>query len=534
MKEKIGNGPWIKKIELEITSPSLRDNTADTDRLISGIKKELNAEIMVDFSLVKGVPHTLRKYDYKIDALLFEYRDCWNLIDIFPLQKDADYFGLAMDLGSTTVVLRLVNLISSKTKYETSFNNPQIEIGSDILTRIHFSAQDGGLEKLQAILIKRLNREILELAEKVGINTDSIIGMSVAGNTTMTHFFLGLDPYWICREPYIPVVNKPGIIKSSELGIAINKNAPVLVFPNAGSYFGGDLIAGIMASGMMHESEISFLVDVGTNAEVVIGNCDWLMACAGAAGPALEGGVASMGMMAGPGVIDKVVIDPNTLEIILSTIENLPPIGICGSGLIDLVAQLFLAGMIDIRGKFVLEKCEKKIIDIEGIKHLIVVEPEDSGTEKYLTLSQPDIDALMRSKAAMYTILTTVSNTVGLSLNEITKFYVAGTFGLYIKPQSAITIGMIPDLPLERYVPLGNTSLEGACMALLSFKAREEIYKIRDQITYLELNVNQEFMNLFSAAKFIPHTDSALFPSVKEWRQNACNRSRVQGLTVQR
>jgi uncharacterized 2Fe-2S/4Fe-4S cluster protein (DUF4445 family) len=266
---------------------------------------------------------------------------------------------------------------------------------------------------------------------------------------------------------------------------------------------------------MTRQSEPSILVDVGTNAEVVIGNRYWLMACAGAAGPALEGGVAHMGMMAGPGVIDQVRIDPRSGEFILSTIDNHPPVGICGSGLIDLVSELFLAGMIDIRGKYVEVNCGRRLIEIDGIKHLIIVSTEGSGTGEALTLSQPDIDALMRSKAAMYTILTTVAGTVGIHLSETRRFYISGTFGSYIDPRSAITIGMLPDLPLETYLPLGNTSLEGASMALLSFQDKEKIYRIRDQITYLELNVNQEFMNLFSAAKFIPHTDRNLFPTVK-------------------
>jgi uncharacterized 2Fe-2S/4Fe-4S cluster protein (DUF4445 family) len=222
-----------------------------------------------------------------------------------------------------------------------------------------------------------------------------------------------------------------------------------------------------------------------------------------------------MGMMAGPGVIDKVAVDPGTLALTIRTIDHRPPVGICGSGLIDLAAQLFLSGMIDLRGKFVPARCGARLVEEDGIRQLIVVEPQNSGTGKALTLSQPDIDALIRSKAAMYTILTTISNTVNVPLQELRRFYVAGTFGSYIDPRSAITIGMIPDLPLETYVPLGNTSLAGAAMGLLSIGAREEAFRIRDRITYLELNVNQEFMNLFSAAKFLPHTDRSLFPSVK-------------------
>ena len=283
------------------------------DRLVKGMKKVLgDEEVRVDFSLIDGVTRALRKHDYEVSAALFQEHSCWHLIDVFSTQGGNGIYGLALDLGSSTLVLRLMDLESGGIMDEISFHNPQIEIGADILTRIHFADQDGGLIKLQNILIGKLNEEINRLTKKHGISSESIAGMSVAGNTTMTHLFMGLDPYWICREPYIPI-----------------------------------------------------------------------------------------------------------------------------------------------------------------------------------------------------------ANTVNISLREIRKFYVAGTFGSYIDPQSAITIGMIPDLPLETYVSLGNTSLNGAGMALLRADAKDELFRIRDQITYLELNVNQEFMNLFSAAKFIPHTDRSLFPSVK-------------------
>ncbi len=510
---------WIKKIRVEMAAPSLNDNTADFDRLVRAAGKILGVEkVFIPFPVISSIPKTLREFGYKADVILYEDNGRWNLIDIIkPGGLDAIY-ALAIDLGSSTVVVRLLDLSNGRTVGESSFLNPQVEIGSDILARIHYANQPAGLEKLQELIVSSIRQETINMANKYQLDPKNIFGLAVAGNTTMTHFFLGLDPYWLCREPYIPVINKPELLLANELNMGISSFAPVMVFPNVGSYFGGDLIAGIIASGMNSREDISILVDVGTNAEVVLGNKDWLMACAGAAGPALEGGVASMGMMAGPGVIDQVRIDPHTKEIHFRTIENKPPIGICGSGLIDLVAQLFLAGLIDLRGKFVRDNCGDRLLEKDGITQFVVVEPEKSGTGEPLTLSQPDIDSLIRSKAAMYTILTTITNTVNISFNEISHFYIAGTFGSYIDPRSAITIGMIPDLPLDTYVPLGNTSLKGATMALISKRARDEAFRVRDQITYLELNVNQEFMNLFSAAKFIPHTDKSLFPSVKVYQ----------------
>ena len=524
MQKTQANKGWIRRVTPGLEPPSLGDNTADVDRLTRGIKKALGTaqDVCVGLSRAGKVSAFLRKWDYQVKASIYEDHGCWHLIDITDARDEEGLFGMALDLGSSTLVVRLLDLETGDRIDEISFHNPQIEVGADILARIHFASKEEGLAKLQAMVINRLNEAVEDLCSKHGIRKESVMAMSVAGNTTMTHLFLGLSPYWLCREPYIPVINRAELIPSSELNLVIHPAAPVLAAPNVGSYFGGDLIAGILASGMHQQEQVSFLVDVGTNAEVVIGNRDWLMACAGAAGPALEGGVADMGMMAGPGVIDRVVIDPDTREFKIGIIRDETheglrtkgPVGICGSGLIDLAAQLFRAGMIDLRGKFVDAACGNRLVEEDGIRHLIVVFPHESGTGRSLTLSQTDIDGLIRSKAAMYTILTTIANTVNISFSEIGKFYVAGTFGSYIDPRSAIMIGMLPDLPLDTYASLGNTSLEGAAMALLDAEAKASLFQIRDRITYLELNVNQEFMNLFSAARFIPHTDRSLFPSV--------------------
>jgi uncharacterized 2Fe-2S/4Fe-4S cluster protein (DUF4445 family) len=507
---------WIRIVTAEIPPPSLKDNTADADRLINTLKKHLAGDrVVMDLALIRDVPQALRNSHFKVGGIVFKDGEAWRVVDVADATQPLRVFGLAVDLGTSTLVLRLLDLTTGEAVDETSFVNPQIEIGADILTRIHFAAQEGGLERLQSLLLEGLNEKIRELAGRQGQSARSIVAMSVAGNTTMTHFFLGLDPYWICREPYIPAANRQELICGKELGMEVHPRAPVLVFPNVGSYFGGDVLAGVLASEMADQKDPCILVDVGTNAEVVIGNREWLMACAGAAGPALEGGVAQIGMMAGPGAIDSVAIDPSSGKLKVTTIDGHPPVGICGSGLIDLVAELYKSGYIDLQGRLVEERCGDRFMRIGGISHFIIVPAEGSGTTGPLTLSQPDIDALMRSKAAMYTILTTITNTVNVSMHEVRHFFVAGTFGSYINPRSAITIGMLPDLPLETFVPLGNTSLLGATHALLSFEAKEKIERIRKQITYLELNVNQEFMNLFTAARFIPHTDASLFPSVR-------------------
>jgi uncharacterized 2Fe-2S/4Fe-4S cluster protein (DUF4445 family) len=290
----------------------------------------------------------------------------------------------------------------------------------------------------------------------------------------------------------------------------------VFLFPTIGSYFGGDLLAGILAADLDQKEEPCIMVDVGTNAEIVLGNRDWLMACAGAAGPALESGVSQMGMTAKPGVIDRVSVDPSTRELIIHTIDDEPPVGICGSGMIDLAAALFVTGRIDIRGKLVPETCGSRLTDEDGIPAFDLVDAGDSGTGRPIRLSQVDLNSLTSAKAAMYTILEViVSQTAGLSFSDLERFYVAGTFGSFINPASAITIGMLPDIPKDRFQVLGNTSLKGAEQLLIDPAAFDRVMAIRETITYIELNVNQQFMNLFSGAKFYPHTDTSRFPSVR-------------------
>jgi len=506
--------PWIQTVSLE--PPSLKDNTADTDRLLHALNLRLNTDaVHIDLDLIRRLPELLRQYEYRIRCILWKSHQQWHLLEVTAAADTRIAAGLAVDLGTTRVVLRLLDLATGNTLAESAFDNPQEEIGPDILARIHFAEKENGLRELNERIVSGLNSAIDQLCRSQHLEPEQIYAIAIAGNTTMTHLFMGLNPRWIIREPYIPAVNAPGAVKADALGLQVHPRARVFIFPNIGSYFGGDLIAGILYSGIYQSTQTGILVDVGTNAEVVLGNNNWLIACAGAAGPALEGGVTRMGMTAAPGVIDQISLETDTLEFNIHTIDDLPPRGICGSGVIDLAARLFQAGMIDVRGKLVPAVCGPRIKKIDGLLHLIVVPAEGSDTGSDLTISQADLDSLIRSKAAMYTILETITASVGIVPQDLESFYVAGTFGAFINPESAITIGMLPDLPLDRYKPLGNSSLGGATLALQSDKYHDEIDQIRDRITYLELNVNQDFMNRFSAAKFLPHTNTKLFPSVK-------------------
>ncbi len=505
---------WVKEITL--STPSLGDNTADTDRLASALKKALGVTtIDMDLELIQRLPDQLREWNYRLRAVLFKDIAGNGILVHLAAATDAQaFYGLAVDLGTTRVVLRIVDLTTGEHQGEVVFDNPQIAVGPDVLARIHHVENPGGLAHLNHLIVDGINAQLTQLCVRSGISPQQIHLVAIAGNTAMTHLLLGLNPRWMIREPYIPVINQPGIITNRDLGLSVHPGARVMIFPNVGSYFGGDLIAGILYCDMDQREETAIMVDVGTNAEVVLGNRHWMMACAGAAGPALEGGVTRMGTTAGPGVIDRITIDPQTLRFDIHTIEDHPPVGICGSGVIDLAAALFRSAMIDIRGKLLPERCGKRFSMRDGLGHLTIVPADRSGTGQDLCITQADLDSLIRSKAAMYTILETITGTVGLQQADLETFFVAGTFGAYIDPKSAITIGMIPDLPLDCYQSLGNSSLGGATQVLTQPDCFDRVRQIRDGITYLELNVNQDFMNRFSAAKFLPHTDTQRFPSV--------------------
>ena len=505
---------WIETLGL--APPSLSDNTADQERLLGALQKRLGgAAVHLDLTLVKALPMLLRRWDYALRCALVRDSDAWRVCGLAGIADPQPLCGLAIDLGTTRIVLSLLNLETGQVLQEDSFDNPQGVIGPDVLTRIHYADDEDGLHHLNRLVVDGLNGMIADLCQRAEIERDRIVLLSLAGNTAMTHLFMGLDPRWIIREPYIPVVNRPGIPLAVRLGLDVAAGARIIIFPNIGSYFGGDLIAGILYSGLDRREGTALLVDVGTNAEVVLGDQNWLIACAGAAGPALESGVSRIGTTARPGAIDQVRIHGVKRCFEIRTIDNAPPVGICGSGVIDLAAQLFASGMIDIQGRFVPSACGARLITTGEDLRLVIAEADTTASGEALTIGQADLDSLIRSKAAMYTILETITEAVGMTPGQLSTFFVAGTFGAFIDPRSAITIGMLPDLPLDSYHPLGNSSLEGAKKVLTQPPSLNRVDRIRDRITYMELNVNQAFMNRFSAAKFLPHTNLELFPSVR-------------------
>lgn len=537
--------PWI--LDLHLPSPSLADNTADAERLETAAAEALAkrppvpgvppaTHVRVARELLPWLPMRLPRGGGPARALLFGPPDHLEVLDVAAhlapsssappapggQNSNAPWLGLAVDLGTTRIAARLLDLATGDTLGETSVDNPQGSFGADILMRIHHAASGEGLRELHDLACQGIQEAAAALLDRAAAplpttaprRAESIRLITVAGNTAMTHLLLGLPPRHLIREPYVPVVNRPGVLRARDVGLEAHPAARLYAFPNVGSYFGGDLIAGILASGMAEAEAPEILVDVGTNAEVALGTKDWIVACAGAAGPALEGGVARMGMAAAPGAVDRVWVEPDGSSLAWHTLEDAPPRGICGSGLIDLAACLFRTGRIDLRGRLVPSTCGGALRERDNLRELVVVDSTRSASGEDLTLGQPDLDSLIRSKAAMYTILETLTAEVGLTVEDAARIQVAGTFGQYIDVESAITIGMLPDLPRGRFSTIGNSALAGAAGALTEpgWIARAEA--LRDRITYVELNVNQAFMARYSAAKFLPHTDPDRFPSV--------------------
>ncbi|MCK5696104.1 MAG: DUF4445 domain-containing protein, partial [Desulfobacula sp.] len=423
---------------LLVENPSLTDNTADAQRLEQNLQKELGTgQIRIPLHVLKKLPSNLRAWSFKARAVLFKDRYSWIVVDFLDPMSNKPVLGTAIDIGTTRIVISLIDLESGQEIGEKGFDNPQAAIGPDVLARIHYSRPNTGLTELNRLVIEAVNKNMSALCKEHGYKKEDIYLITGAGNTAMTHLFLGIESFEIIKEPYIPCVNIPDTQPANDLNLDINKNAMVFLFPNIGSYFGGDLIAGILFSDLDQKEDPCIMVDVGTNAEIVVGSKDWLIACAGAAGPALEGGVSKMGMTAKPGVIDQVWIDPDSGELNIHTIDDKRPVGICGSGMIDLAASLFLSKRIDIRGKFSKQACGDRLFENDGINYFILVDGNHSATGESICLSQVDLNSLTSSKAAMYTILEViVRNTAGLEFEELQKFYVAGTFGSFINPVS--------------------------------------------------------------------------------------------------
>lgn len=507
----MNNYPVFEK-KITISKPSLSDNRSIEKRIRQALRDDFSVNINMPLNIIRKMPESFLSGgdNLETNAIIVFNGKFWQIAQISP--KNLNFYGLAVDFGSTSIVFYLFSYKTNKIIATYSKTNPQRKFGEDILARIIHAKDKTGLEEIFNITIDFFNETISQICNENNITTEDIFYFTIAGNTTMMHLFLGVNPSNICKEPYSPVFNSIDSISPHEIGLKINPNAQVFIFPNVGSYFGGDLISGIISTGLHKKEGISLLVDVGTNAEVILGNKDWLVATAGAAGPALEGGILSCGMSARPGAIERFNIDKNSQEITFKTIDNISPLGICGSGAIDLLSALFLKGIVDETGKLIKNNAPEHIKDIDEEPCYVIY---DKG-ENLIYLSQSDIKNLVRSKGAMYTILCVITDSVGIGFDDIENFYVAGAFGSYIDPEKAINIGMLPEIPLDRFKVVGNSSGMGAVMALKNRNVVTEAEEIRDKITYIEMNAQGDFMKRLTGALFIPHTDLSRFPGVKK------------------
>lgn len=498
--------PLSRKVFLALDPPSPQDNRADVDQIRQVLERSYGF-VSVPLALMPMIPGICRSANWQITATLADTGQGWTLIDMEPGDTTREHFGLAIDIGTTTVVVYLIDLFEGTVLKHAADYNDQIVMGEDILTRIRHAAEPGGLASLQSAILDTLNRLIKRLYP-LPEQTSKITAAAIGANTTMIHLLLGLDPTSICRAPYIPVVNNPGLIPAKEIGLDIVPLAPVYCLPSIGSFLGGDVIGGILVSGMHQQSDISLFVDIGTNGEIVLGNEDWLVACAGAAGPALEGGVTSYGMRAEPGAVDHVSINRKTGWVDYSTVDNLPARGICGSGLVDTLAGLFLSGIINRTARFQ-----------NGQKEFVVVPAHEAASGEDIVVSQIDINNFMATKGAVNAAIDLLMENVGCDWREIGHFYAAGAFGQYLPIESAVTIGLYPDLPRSAIIRLGNSSGEAARQVLLSRAKRFEAEDLAGKVTYFELNANAAFMDKFVSSKFLPHTDLDRYPSVREQLQ---------------
>lgn len=509
----------IKKSFLEIPGPTLDDNISDVDRLIRQVRNTLGCgNVQCGLSVIKKIPHILREHDFKITITYIEEENNINIINIEGNDTSNKLYGVAIDIGTTSVAACIINLNSGEIIAKASSGNAQIQYGADVINRIIYSAKKDGLKKLNEAIIKyTINPLLQKMYVESGIESHEINSFVVAGNTTMSHLFLGIQPDYIRMEPYIPAFLRSPYIKAFELGIDINPETTVYLAPSVASYVGGDITAGALASGIWNSEENVLFIDLGTNGEIVFGNKEFLMSCACSAGPAFEGGEISCGMRASSGAIEKVEIDKKTYEPKIQIIGEEKPVGICGSGIIDLIYQLMATKIIDRRGKIIKGLNTTRVrFDEHGMGEYVLAFKEEYNIDKDITINEVDIDNFIRAKGAVYSGISSMISSVGMDFDCIDRLYIAGGIGNNLDVESSIMIGMLPDIPREKVKYIGNSSLIGCYLTIMSKEAKKKLEEISSGITYLELSVEPSYMDEFVSACFLPHTDIDRFPTVKE------------------
>ncbi len=503
--------PLLKKCHLTLPPPTLEDNISDVERIKRELGKLGMDNINIPLEKIQYLGRSLRDANWDVTLSLSCIDHGCEFTDMECGDQSAENLGLAVDLGTTTIVANLVDLNTGDVIATAADYNKQMVHGEDVLTRIDYSNDKNGLSTMQGLAVKTIN----SLIARLGRSPEKIRSIVVSGNTVMTHLLYGIYPRFIKLEPYIPVTNKMSLIYARDLGIKVNRRALLHSLPCRAGYVGGDITSDILATGMYKKEKISIMIDVGTNGEVVAGNRDWMIGCACSAGPAFEGGEVESGMRATTGAIERIEFDENGL-IRYSTIGDAAPTGICGSGLIDLLAELFTHNMIDRKGNLQTEAAPDRIrMGNDGLEY-VVVKREKTANNRDITISEVDIQSIIRSKAAVYAATALLLDTAGMDFNDMDKIYIAGGFGNYIDLRKAILLGLLPDVSVDRFVFIGNGSLTGARMVLMSNDMKAKADEIYQKLTYVELSVNKDFFDEFSSASFIPHTDLERFPSVKK------------------
>ena len=510
--------PSVWKYYVILSPPTLEDPSPDLTRLLWGIEKQggpKEGKIYVPLEVIRRIPRALRDSGWKVTATVALVPGGYRLIDVEKGDSSSRLFGAAVDLGTTTVVVFLRNLAGGEVAGVASNYNLQISCGEDILSRVNY-ARKNGLEKLQALAAESINATITDAANNAGIDRDDIYEVVVAGNTIMTHILMGIDPAYMIEEPYVPVVRRYLTSAASRAGLEVEENAGLFVFPAVSDFIGGDIVADILACGMAEQDEISLLIDIGTNFEVVLGNRDWMFSCAGAAGPALEGGEVLFGMRANPGAIEQISLDLVDLTPAYRTINHQKPRGICGSGLIDLLAELLRACVIDRTGRINTDIHHPRIRLGAHFPEFVVAWKDETDIGKDIVITENDIKNLIMSKASILAACSTLMNEAGITRNEITHIYFSGAFGNYINKENAVIIGLIPEVPQERIENIGNGAIEGANIALVNRRKRKLLDEIAKKIAYIELNAKPSFMDEYTSSTFLPHTDLSKFPLVEQ------------------
>ena len=504
--------PLVRKFTIEMSPPTVQDHTADHERLYLAIRKQIDAPIMqTGFRILQKLPFLLQQANYKVAVTVGRRGGTTEVIEVEPAGSWVTNFAIAVDLGTTTVVAHLIDLTNGTTVDTEATYNSQINFGEDYIRRIIYAEENNAFDEMQNRIVQDVNNLIVTLAERQRIDLQDITAIICAGNTAMVHFLLNLDPTRIRKEPYIASASFVPPIRAAEAGIQINKRGLLYCLPSVAAYVGSDIVAGVLTTRIYTKKGISLFVDIGTNGEVVLGNRDWLTCASSSAGPAFEGSGVKNGMRAGAGAIERLtILDDGSIEF--KTIGDTRPVGICGSGLLDTLAELFVNGIIDRTGRFKVNGDVRLTEGDEGLQFQLVP-PSDDHPE--ISITQADIDNLVRSKAGVFAAIRVLMESTQTKSEDLEAIYIAGGFGNFLNVRQAVTVGMLPDVPAEKIHFVGNTSVAGAKTVLLSRKALKTAEKIAKGMTYFDLMSHPGYMDEFIRANFLPHTDLSLFPSVR-------------------